>query len=291
VMTAQSGKTWSFMSEEVLPQGTVVADTTPQVDATAAPITDPVPDGSEVKQPEPEKTFTQKELDEILEKRLAKERRRFDQKLSRTLDTLATKAPETPAPQAGEAPKREAFKSDEEYALALVDYRAEQKATQLFEKRDREVKEAREREAQETVVRTHEERVAKAEEKYEDFDEVCRNRDLRITDEMAEAIRLSETGPDIWYHLGKNPAEAARIAALNPVLAVKELGKLEVKLASAPPAKKPSSAPAPITPVAPNGGNVPLDTTDPKSLERLGTSAWIAAERERQRRNWEAKNR
>jgi hypothetical protein len=47
---------------------------------------------------------------------------------------------------------------------------------------------------------------------------------------MAHAILHSEQGPDIAYHLGKNPAEAERISKLAPALQLVELGKIASKL-------------------------------------------------------------
>jgi hypothetical protein len=90
-------------------------------------------------------------------------------------------------------------------------------------------------------------------------------------------------GPEILYHLGQNPAEAKRIAQLSPLSQAKEIGKLEDKLSSNPPAKKTSSAPAPISPVNGKGTSTPTyDTTDPRSIQSMDTSTWIAKERERQ---------
>jgi hypothetical protein len=34
-----------------------------------------------------------------------------------------------------------------------------------------------------------------------------------------------------------------------------------------------------------------LDTTDPRSAKQMSPSEWIAAERQRQMRQWEARNR
>ena len=109
---------------------------------------------------------------------------------------------------------------------------------------------------------------------------------------MAETIRASEAGPDVAYYLGSNPKEADRISRLTPYLQAKELGKIEVKLATDPPVKKTSSAPAPIAPVTARGNNgKSLDTTDPRSVKLMSTSEWIEAERNRQRKNWEARHR
>lgn len=55
-------------------------------------------------------------------------------------------------------------------------------------------------------------------------------------------------GTDMAYHLAKNPALLADITRLGPVAAIKELTRLEARLA-APPKKTLSQAPAPVKPV------------------------------------------
>jgi hypothetical protein len=73
---------------------------------------------------------------------------------------------------------------------------------------------------------------------------------------------------------------------------VKELGKLEARLADNPPVKRTSSAPAPIAPVtARTTGSPAFDTTDPRSIKSMSTSDWIEAERARQIKKMQAKLR
>ena len=60
---------------------------------------------------------------------------------------------------------------------------------------------------------------------------------------MREAIGESELGDDVAYWLGKNPAEAARIAQLSERQMVRELTKLEGKLT----APKPTPIPRTLT--------------------------------------------
>jgi hypothetical protein len=99
---------------------------------------------------------------------------------------------------------------------------------------------------------------------------------------MAETIRGSDIGPDLAYYLGSNPQEAHRISQLPAYLQAKEIGKLELKLESNPPAKRTSSAPAPINPITPTGGGGGrYDTTDPRSVKTMSTSEWIEAENQR----------
>ena len=106
---------------------------------------------------------------------------------------------------------------------------------------------------------------------------------------MAETIQASDIGPDVAYFLGANPKEADRISRLSPFLQAKEIGKIEAKLSDNPPAKKTTSAPAPIAPVtARSTGGTAYDTTDPRSIKTMSASEWIEAERNRQIRKWEA---
>ena len=60
-----------------------------------------------------------------------------------------------------------------------------------------------------------------------DFDAVVHNPNLTVTPVMADAIRESGRGAEIAYFLGKNPAEAARIASLPPVSQATAIARLE----------------------------------------------------------------
>jgi hypothetical protein len=142
------------------------------------------------------------------------------------------------------------------------------------------------------IVEAYHEREETAREKYTDFDQVAYNPALPITQAMATTIRESDLGPEVAYYLGSNPVEAKRISQLSPLSQAKELGKLEDKLASNPPAKKTSSAPAPIAPVTGRvSSNATFDTTDPRSIASMSTSEWIAKERERQMKKLQSTSR
>ena len=97
--------------------------------------------------------------------------------------------------------------------------------------------------------------VEKAHEKYEDFDEVVG--ELKPTSPWSNALMRSENGEDIAYYLGKDKAkEGRRIAALDPVSQILEIGRISAKLELQPQERKtPSEAPAPIKPVG--GSNAP----------------------------------
>src|SRR5260221_12946246 len=65
---------------------------------------------------------------------------------------------------------------------------------------------------------------------------------------MAQSIARLDNGPAIAYHLGKNPKEAARIAALPNPMQLIEMGKLSATLA-APKSPEVSRTPKPIKPL------------------------------------------
>jgi hypothetical protein len=136
---------------------------------------------------------------------------------------------------------------------------------------------------EESIREAYSEREEEALERYPDFEQVAYRKDLPVSDDMARAIRASDKGPDVLYWLGTNPKEAARIARLPAFVQAKEIGRIEERISSNPPAKKTTSAPPPITPIAAPNGAPRYDTTDPRSISQMSTSDWIEAERARQR--------
>lgn len=251
------------MSDDALDQD-LAAQAAPEQETTAAPETDvDTPDDAST---EAAKVFTQEEVDAIVAKRLAREERKRQRE--QTVEPRAATPTDTPL-------SPDDFESVEAYAEAL----AERKLAE------------RQQKAEQTKLRAaYSEREEEARDKYDDFEQVAYNPSLTVTDAMAAAILASELGPEVLYHLGSNPKEAARIADLHPIAQAKEIGKLEARLTGAPPARKTSTAPPPIAPVSARAtGAKVYDTTDPRSVEKMSTADWIAADRARQRKLLEAK--
>lgn len=258
---------FQMADEQVVDVKEAGATPAPAPDVTAAPdAAAPTPEG----QPEPQKVFTQEELDAAIGKRLAKEQRKWERE-------QAALAAAQPKPAATPAPAADGTEPDSETdPLVLAERIANQR------EHARHVSK---------VVEAYQEREELARDKYDDFEDVAYNPRLPVTEAMAVTIRESEVGPEILYYLGNNPAEAKRIAQLSPLSQAKEIGKIETKLASDPPAKKTSSAPAPIAPVSGRAAAAPVhDTTDPRSIQSMDTSTWIAKERERVRRKLESQH-
>ena len=259
------------MTDEV--QALAEVDSAPEQVVTAEPVTEEVvatPEEKPVEQAP--KTFSQEELDAAIGKRLAREQRKWEREQAAKLAEMQAKQ----APK--EIPPVDQFESPEAYAEAL----AVRKAEELLAERDRQRQQAQ-------ALNQYHELEEKARDKYDDFEQVAYNPSLKITSVMAETIQNSDVGPDIAYYLGANAKEADRISQLSPFLQAKEIGRIEAKLASNPPAKRTSSAPPPITPVTSRAsGNPSYDTTDPRSTKNMSTSEWIEAERLRQIKKWEA---
>lgn len=262
------------MEEEVV---VPTADEAPEVLDTAAGTEAPE-SGENKEQEAPPKTFTQEELNAIVAKERAREARKAAREAQRQLtETLKTIQQPKQEDRPGK-PTPEQYKTTEEYVEAVAAWKADEIIQETFSKREKEFAEAKAREAQEKVVATYQEREDSAREKYDDFDQVAYQTPYACTPAMAQTIQFSESGPDLAYYLGKNPTEAARIAELPPILAIKELGKIEAKIASAAtPETRVSKAPAPIKPVSGSRGTVA--TTVPQDTDPI--DVWMKKERER----------
>ena len=243
----------------------------PELEATAAiqPEENLTPETPA--EPEAAKTFTQEELDAIVGKRLAREQRKWErEQAQRTAEQQTRHIPADVSPSD--------FADPADYAEAL----AERKAEQLLAQREA----ARQQHA---ILDAYHDREEEARAKYDDFEQVAYNPQLPVTDVMAQTIQASDIGPEIIYHLGTNPKDAARIANLPPFLQAKEIGKIEAILTSTPPVRKTTTAPAPIAPVTARSNGAPgFSTTDPRSIKSMSTSEWIEAERLRQIKKYEA---
>ncbi len=247
--------------------GAPAPEQAPTAEPVAATDTPPEPTPTEAS-----KTFTQEELDAIVGKRLAREQRKWEREQTQ-------KAKSQPVPT--EPLKADDFADAPSYADAL----AERKAQELLARRDAEAERA-------ATLDAYHDREEEARNKYDDFEQVAYNPKLPVTETMAQTIQATDNGPDVIYYLGSNPKEAERIARLSPLLQAREIGKIEAKLGDNPPAKKTSTAPAPIAPVTARTSGAPAyDTTDPRSVKAMSTSDWIEAERLRQIKKYEAQRR
>ena len=255
------------MTEEV--QNLAEVDSAPVPEVTATPETvEAAPEVVETQveeQPVEEKKYSQAEIDAMIGKRLAREQRKWEREQQAKLAAMQ------PTPMPTEVPTADQFESPQAYAEFI---RAE--AQKLVQQQELQRQKAE-------LDDAYHDREEEARSKYDDFEQVAYNPNLRVTDVMAETIKASDIGPDLAYWLGSNPKEADRISRLTPILQAKEIGKIEAKLASNPVTKPTTSAPAPIKPVTARTSGAPAyDTTDPRSTKTMSASEWIEADRRRQ---------
>lgn len=238
---------------EVIDSGEVAEDVNEEATSTSE---DTAEDAAEPQKPKAK--GVQKRLDELTRLRYDAERDRDHWREVALRNQPQPKAPEpTPQPTQGK-PSLDQFESYEAYTEALTDWKVG------------EALRAQERQMQERTVQTEaqrrqeefQSRVSAFSAEVEDFHQVAMNPSLPVSDAMAEAIQSSDIGPQLLYHLGQNPQEAARIAGLPPYLAAMELGRLSARLTAPQPRRNPS-APAPVKPL---GGGEGLANTDPLKL-------------------------
>jgi len=192
---------------------------------------------------------------------LAAERRA--EQLQKELEAVKKSGP-APVPEVPKEPKPDDFATVAEYTDALVSFRVDQRLRDEQAKREREAAE-REKEARQ---REFGKRLNDAKSKHDDFEEVLtsiKGTELeRVHQDVTEYITESEQGPELLYHLAKNPDVLDRLRKLSPRRFIAELGKLEAKWEEkTPPAKEQtptlsevattarpvSKAPAPIAPL------------------------------------------
>lgn len=223
---------------------------TEQSDSTAEQVEVDTPDAK------PERTFTQTELNKIVQKEKAQESRRAEKmadarlraeyaerQLSEYRQASQPKQPE------GE-PKPAQFQDYESYIAALTDYKFDQRM-QGMQKQDEAQRHANTQREQAAQIQ---QKLSSAQAKYADFNEVAMADDVPITEPMAAAIGRLKDGGEVAYYLGSNIDEARRISRLNPVDQVWEIKELERKLTALPSTTK---TPPPIVP-----------TTGPASVKK-----------------------
>lgn len=236
------------------------------VSAPEAPNSVPAPESRPSEQatetaPQPDRTYSQKDVEEIVSKRLSKESRRNEREAQRLAQQIAEglyykrlheESQQKAAPQKADGrPREEDFQGRpySEYVEALADWKADQKLNG-FRKESEE--QTRQRQAQEQA-RQIGEKLAKGSEKYKDFKEVALADHVPISPAMAHAISKVGNPADVAYYLGSNTDEAEQIAGLSDIEQVWAIKDLASKLSATP---VPKPVPAPITP---NKGTAPVE--------------------------------
>lgn len=261
-------------------------EATPAAPATPEPTASPEPvaNDDEAQPPEPEKKpdGVQKRINELTAKARAAERRA--EILERELEARQQQ-PSTPAKQdvTDEKPMSNQFKTDEEYFEALAEWKLDQKLAAREQAAREESSRNRQQETRQKVAYRVQGQIEAGRGKYSDFDEkVMQNQGLAITPSMVEALSEFDAGEDITYYLADHLDEAADIASMSPTRQAIALGRIEAKLASKPPAKTVSAAPAPVGSQL-NGGASP-SKADPSKMTDAEWAKWSEEQANKSRR-------
>lgn len=277
---------------------------TPPAKPAASPALAPDPENPD---PQAPRTYSQDDLDRIVNKVRRNTRREVERAVDRQLAVRSQPQPQPDKkdpPAEDVEPKRDAYDDYETYSRELAKFEGRKAAREERVKADREQKERTERESQDKAARTWHGKIEKAVAKHADFEDVLEDEPATLevigAAPMRGFITESDIGPEIVYHLCKNPEEAKRIAALPGYKQAAEIAKIEEKLtAAAPkpagddddadepdpekkdgadrnadgtfkPKKEPSKAPDPIEPVGERSAN-----TNSAPSDKDSTAAWM----------------
>ena len=228
-----------------------------------------------------ELTRLRKEAEEFAEEEY-NNRLRAERRIGELEEQLKTqpeppKAPVTPQQEELKEPNEADFKDITSFTKAWSEY--------TLKLADRRVAEARQQERVRAAVEVEnaelQKRVAAAKEDFDDFERVITNasRDKQIPVHVERAIRESEYGAHLAYHLAKNPDDESRILSLTPAKALLELGKIEDRYArktkvtsttEAPKAKptiETSRAPAPVSSIKAESGTVITNSAEARNYQ------------------------
>jgi hypothetical protein len=211
-----------------------------------------------------EKKFSQAELDEIIQKRIAKEaakvERRTIKAYAEKLEGMITPRQEAKQSAPSGKPSIANYANVEDYVEAVSDWKLNQ--------RDAARNAETQNSSQKAMFDKTEKMYAEA-SKIKGFDRESFD-ELPLSSAVAHAIIDSDIPAKLMAYLASNPDEAERISGLSQTRQAAEIGKIEVKIASTP-VKKASSAPDPIDPLGVRSKGTSGD------LEKSSMQEYIAA--------------
>lgn len=234
--------------------------------------------------PDYDDTTKKKKLPEWMQKRLDREKRAADEERIRAeiaerklLEVSAATKQPTPTTTQQEyvylndpnRPNRDNYNSDEEYHIAVIDYRDDRRANKAALERQQ----AEYQKANSEYLRKLKETEEVGQEKYKDFKEktdyIVRGT-FKCSRAMGEAIVSSGFKDDILYYLGSNLTEAHKIAEMNPIEAVRAITKIETRFEAR---KKNNITKAPKI-ISPLTGKSNLPSQDTKNMSQSQFEDW-----------------
>lgn len=214
----------------------------------------------------------QKRIDELTRARYEAEERGRQEAENARQEAAYWRQQVEAAQKAQKAPTLDQFNGDlEQHARAVAQFEADrlfrermgEQQRQWNEYQARQAQEMQRQQAQVQYQAVVQDKLSKAVEKFPDFIEVVTSPELPgIQGTPAfQAILESDTGAEVMYYLGKNPAKAHQIAALPPLAQVREIGRIEAAIMSG---KSVSNAPPPPSSVNAGTGTA---TKEPRTVD------------------------
>jgi hypothetical protein len=204
--------------------------------------------GTENQEAQAEKTFTQAQLDEIVQKRVAKAERQMARsnnsteiaELREQIKALTEAKANPESKSEAKPPKRDDFETYEDYIEARADFRADQKVQKAIEAMKGETKTEKAKSeranADKEFGKLVQTRIEAGRKEFADFDAaITEGIEDGLLDTSSAAYQVlidSDMAHKLAYHLVKNPSEARRILGMSPAGQAREIGKLEDKLSA-----------------------------------------------------------
>lgn len=220
----------------------------PQGTTAETPVDGTAPTTTEDETPVAPKTYSEEEVQERIERATAKAAAKAERRAFREASQIMQRQQQPVQQPVDDKPKRDQFASEDEFVDKLTDWKLDQ--------RDKSANQQRQ-EVQATARNAKTDNLYREAEKLPGFDRDAFD-ELPLTPVIAQALIDSDVPAKLMAYMTSNPEEVERIVALSPARQAAEIGKLEAKIASAPPVRT-TKTPAPINPVG--GGNGATGTT------------------------------
>jgi hypothetical protein len=198
------------------------------------------------------KSGVQKRIDELTKERedWRRQAEAWKQQVDRVAPTTKPAEQKAEPPKEDARPRRQDFNDPDRYEEELVAWSGRNASKEAIRTKEQRDTERRQHEANMAVIQKWQDRLEKTKAKYADWDDVTMSDNVRVTEQMLVAMVNDDDGPEIAYWLGKNPQEAARIAALSPVAQYTAIGRIAELVTKAEPSKSGGSQlPKPIKPI------------------------------------------
>lgn len=231
---------------------------------TPAEVTAPAESAAPAPAPEPEVEEPEKPSKAVSELIAQRKKRQEAEKQAeywrgvaegRVKSEAPTPEPTSEEPKVPVAPKIDQFETYEQYEAAKDSY--------LVEKAKHDIRVEQQIEQQrQAAVETEQKFVQRIEAAMKEdpaLAEIMQDRTLPYSPVMVAIVKESDVAPQMLRWIDQNRPEAARIAALPPLRAARELGIVEARIKFAPkaePPRKVSAAPEPVNPVTPSAGGI-----------------------------------